>query len=188
MSNIIIIHGAFGNPEENWFPWLKDELIKLGHNAFVPAFPTPKNQTLGEWYKVFEEYKKYVNEYSILVGHSLGCAFILNLLEKSNVKIKAAFLVAAYCKLINNDYFDTISRSFMKDFEWKKIKNNCNNFFVYHSDNDMHLPTVMAEDLSKNLDGNLKIIKNGGHLNEKSGYTKFDILLNDIKSFIEKDL
>jgi len=23
---IVIIHGAFGHPQENWFPWLKDEL------------------------------------------------------------------------------------------------------------------------------------------------------------------
>ena len=25
MTKVILIHGAYGNPEENWFPWLKEE-------------------------------------------------------------------------------------------------------------------------------------------------------------------
>lgn len=41
MANVIIIHGAYGNPEENWFPWLKKELEKLDCRVFVPKFPTP---------------------------------------------------------------------------------------------------------------------------------------------------
>ena len=46
MTNIIIIHGSYGNPNENWFPWLKSELKKLKCNVFVPKFPTPENQSL----------------------------------------------------------------------------------------------------------------------------------------------
>ena len=186
--NAFIIHGAYGNPKENWFSWLKDELTKSGHNAYVPKFPTPKNQTLENWQKAFENYKKDLNENSILIGHSLGCAFILNLLEKENKKIKAAFLVAAYYKFIDNDYFDTISKTFMHDFRWELIKKNCENFFIYHSDNDMYQPVSMAHELTKNLNAKLKIIRNAGHFNQKSGYVEFEILLEDIKRLTAKDL
>ena len=51
-----IIHGAYGDPEENWFPWLKTKLEGLGHQVFVPKFPTPENQTLNNWFNVFNKY------------------------------------------------------------------------------------------------------------------------------------
>ena len=92
MTNVFIIHGAYGHPNENWFPWLKSELEKLGCKVFVPKFPTPENQSLENWLKVFKDYKQYLNENSIVVGHSLGPAFLLNILENLDKPIKAAFL------------------------------------------------------------------------------------------------
>lgn len=154
----------------------------------VPKFPTPKNQNLIAWFEVFNQYEKYMDKDTILIGHSLGSAFILNLLEKKNKKVKSAYLISPYYKLIGNDYFDTISKTFMKKFKWELIKKNCNNFFVYHSDNDIYLPVSISEELTNKLNGELKIIKDGGHLNKKAGFTKFEVLLEDIKMFLEKDL
>ena len=57
MTNVFIFHGTGGYPEENWFPWLKRELESLDCKAIVPQFPTPQNQTLENWLKVFEQYK-----------------------------------------------------------------------------------------------------------------------------------
>ena len=56
MKNIFIIHGAYGNPEENWIPWLKTELERLGCNVSAPRFPTPENQSLENWTKIFNKY------------------------------------------------------------------------------------------------------------------------------------
>ena len=69
MTNIFIIHGAYGHPEENWFPLLKQELEKHGHQVFIPKFPTPENQTLINWLKVSEAYIKKLGESSV-IGHS----------------------------------------------------------------------------------------------------------------------
>ena len=52
MKNAIIIHGTYGNPDENWFPWLKIELEKIGYQVYVPTFPTPENQNLEAWLKI----------------------------------------------------------------------------------------------------------------------------------------
>jgi len=46
MPNVIFFHGAYGDGQENWFPWLKGELEEIGCTVIVPVFPTPENQSL----------------------------------------------------------------------------------------------------------------------------------------------
>lgn len=75
--NVFIIHGSWGNPKENWFPWLKSELEKLGHKVFVPKFPTPIGQKLDAWLNIFKDYDNGLDRNSIMIGHSMGCALIM---------------------------------------------------------------------------------------------------------------
>ncbi len=106
MKTCIIIHGTYGSPNENWFPWLKVELKKIGWRVFTPKFPTPKNQSLATWLEAFAEYEQYINEDTIFVGHSLGPAFILRILEQANAKIQSAYLISGFTGLLNNPTFD----------------------------------------------------------------------------------
>jgi uncharacterized protein len=185
MISIFVIHGAYGNPEENWFPWLKFELEKLNNRVFVPKFPTPENQSLENWLKVFDEYKENLNEDSIVIGHSLGPAFLLNVIENLNKPIKAAFFVSGFLELLGNSDFDSINKTFIdRKFDWQKIKRNSSNFFVFHSDNDPYIPLEQAEKLAKNLGINPIIVKNAGHFNEKAGYSKFNLILEKIKPLL----
>jgi predicted alpha/beta hydrolase family esterase len=183
MTNILIIHGSYGHPEENWFPWLKSELVKLGCRVFIPKFPTPENQSLQNWLKIFKEYEQYLDENSIVVGHSIGPAFLLNVLENIDKPIKAAFFVSGFTGSLHNPKFDEINSSFAdKRFDWQKIKNNCARFFVFHSDNDPYVPLQKAKDLAKNLGVNIILVKNAGHFSEKAGYKQFELLLERIKT------
>ncbi len=183
MKTAIIIHGSYGNPNENWFPWLKSELEKVGYEVFVPEFPTPENQNLESWLNVFKEYENKLDKDTILIGHSLGPAFILNILERINKRIKACFFISGFLGLLDNKDFDDVNKTFFhKEFDWEKIKENCNNFLLYHSDNDPYVSIEKAKELSNKLNAKLKIIKNAGHFNEKAGYIKFNVLLKDIKN------
>ena len=124
--NFFIIHGSYGNPEENWLPWLKIELEKMNHRVFVPRFPTPENQSLNSWMGVFNDYKKYLDENTIFVGHSLGPVFLLSVIENLDIAIKSSFFVAGFVGLLNNPEFDKINKTFVnKSFDWQKIKQNC---------------------------------------------------------------
>ena len=188
-SVAIIVHGSYGSPDENWFPWLKVELEKSGYEVFVPKFPTPKNQKLGAWMDIFDKYTNSLDQNSILIGHSIGCAFILSVLEKLKIKIKAVFLVAGFLGPLGNEFYDTISKTFTKkEFDWEKIKSNCSRFLIYQADNDPHVPFSKGEEIAEKTQGTLKIIKNAGHFNEKSGYKKFGLLLEDIKKITAKHL
>lgn len=181
--NAIIIHGTYGNPKGNWFPWLKLELEKRNFKVYIPEFPTPENQNLENWFKVFDKYEKYLDENSIIIGHSLGVAFILNVLEKLNHQINAAFLVAGFIGLLNNPDFDVLNKTFtVKEFDWKKIRKNCKQFFVYNSDDDPYVPLEKGKEITENLGTELIIVKGAKHF----GKTKFPLLLKDIENLIEK--
>lgn len=178
--NFIIIHGIYGNPEENWFPWLKKQLEGMGYEAIVPKFPTPLDQTLDSWLRVFSNYENKINEETVLIGHSLGASFILNYLEKTNKKIKAAILVAGYHKLLENQ-FKELNKTFVgKEFDWNKIKSSCGKFFVFASDNDEYIPLEVGQELAQNLNAELNVVHGGGHLNKKAGYDDFHLLLETI--------
>ena len=92
--NVFIFHGTEGYPEENWFPWLKEKLEAKSCNVIVPQFPTPPiiPAKITEWFDVLKQYEKYIDENSIIVGHSLGGVFTLRILEKIKNPIKAVFL------------------------------------------------------------------------------------------------
>lgn len=173
-----IIHGSFSGPDKNWFPWLKSELESAGFQVFVPEFPTPEGQNLESWLKVFKDYEDKMDEDTIIIGHSLGCAFILNVLEKLKNPLCACFLVSSFTRLENNL---EVNKTFTdRDFDWDKIKKGSGKFFVIHSDNDPHIPLEKAKEIADSLDAEFDVVKDGGHFNEESGYTEFPFLLRKI--------
>src|SRR3989344_3965556 len=165
MPAIFIIHGYGGYSKENWFPWLEQELVKLGHKVIVPNFPNPGNPKLEEWLEYFSQFP--LDENTIAIGHSLGGAFILSLLEQQ--KLKAAFLVAAVSGPIEHEVDSKIKTFTHRKFNWIVIRNNCKNFNLFHSDNDPYIPLVQAESLAKNLKTKIILIEKGGHLNSSAG-------------------
>lgn len=182
MTKVFLIHGTYGNPNENWLPWLKKELEKMGCAVFAPEFPTPEGQTLENWMGVFEEYLNLIGSDTIVVGHSLGPAFILAVLEKIEEPIRAAFFIAPFIDSLDNPDFDKINRTFVdRKFDWDKIKKNCSKFVVFHSDNDSYVPLEKAEKIAENLGVDVIVVKRAGHFNEKAGYKKFELLLEKIK-------
>jgi predicted alpha/beta hydrolase family esterase len=178
---VIIIHGAYGSPEENWIPWLKEELESRGHQTYVPRFPTPEGQNLENWLRIFSEYSSKIDADTVLVGHSIGAAFILNVIERLNKPIRAAFLVAGFIELLNNKEVDPINKTIVeRRFDPTKIRQNCKRFFIYASDNDPYVPLEKAQKVCDLAGTKMILVKNAGHFNRKAGYAKFEMLRKDI--------
>lgn len=186
MATVFIIHGSFGKPEENWYPWLKMELQKKGHTVFVPPFPTPDGQSLENWRAVFLPYELEITSDTIFIGHSIGAAFLLRFLEGSDVKIRAAFLISGFASLLHNE-FDSVNRTFFDHpFLWDRIRAHCTQFFVLHSDNDPYVPVSFAKELATAVGVAPQIISAAGHFNEKSGYSTFPLLLEKVLGVLKK--
>ena len=140
-TNVFIFHGTEGHPKENWFPWLKKELKQNHCNVMIPQFPSPPvvAAKIDEWFAVLKDYERYINENTIIVGHSLGGVFTLRVLEKLKTPIKAALLVGTPIGIrpVLNFNRDKSFSGF--EFNWDAIKGNAKSFTVYHSDTDPYV-------------------------------------------------
>ena len=171
MKKVFLIHGFEGSPNGGWRPWLMGELEKHDIYACALPMPTPSQPVCSDW---VNEIKRAVDvnmeDEIYLVGHSLGVPAILRYLESAELKnISGAVLVSGPSQKNNNRKID----SFLENpFDYSKAKAMCSKFLIIHGDNDPNVPMSNAETLSRELEGKLVIVPNGGHLNGSSGWTQ----------------
>jgi uncharacterized protein len=171
----IFIHGTGGNPDETFYPYLKKN---LKGEIVAPQLPPAEEQSLKSWLNAFKPYEMLIDENTILIGRSIGPAFILRLLERSKKKAKACFLVAGFSSDIGSDDFRPVIESFLGEFDWEKIRNSCGKFFVYNADNDPYVPLANGKELAEKLGTKLIVVKGAEHF----WMDQFPNLLKDIKS------
>ncbi len=169
MKKVFIVHGFEGIPNGEWRPWLMGKLEQQEIYACVLAMPTPEHPVCAEWVdEISRHIERAAGDEIYLVGHSLGVPAILRYLESEPAKqISGAVLVSGPSEKNDNRAIDNFLD---KNFDFKKIKSRCEKFAVIHGDNDPYVPLDNARYLSKELNGELIIIANGGHLNGSSGW------------------
>lgn len=179
MKNYFIIHGSYGNPYKNWFPWLKNELSKRNFNCIVPNFPAPYMQNFECWNKILKSYLEigYITENTTFITHSLGSIFIIKFLIENEIKIKKIITVAGFNKLIFNDNNNLYNSFYVDDFDLNFINNYCKEKISIYSDNDPYIPQKEAEKFAESINSEKVLIKNAGHFNKKDGYVEFKEIL-----------
>lgn len=181
--NVIIVHGAYGYPEENWFGWLKEELHHQGIACHVPQLPTPNGQHLQTWIESFSQSVKYlITSHTVLIGHSLGAVFLLRWLEQQNGSIASVILAGAFLGSVNIPEFDIINASFFQTpFNWDLIKTRCNEFVCFYGTGDIYVVRNQFNQIADSLNAKKIIVSQAGHFNTASGYVKFPHILRYIK-------
>jgi uncharacterized protein len=121
---VIVLHGAQGGPDTNWFPWLHAALEAEGIEVLRPRLPTPQGQSLEAWLGTYDSAIEPLPSLpTILVGHSLGAAFALRLVERAIKPIAGLFLAAGFVGALGLPDYDTINHSFFADpFNWAGIR------------------------------------------------------------------
>lgn len=188
MNNVFIFHGTEGYPEENWFPWLKQELEQKSCKVFVPQFPSPPivPAKIAEWFDVLKNYEQDINKNTILIGHSLGGIFTLRILEKLTHPVKAAFFVGTPIGVQPIKNYDRDNGFSGFSFDWESIKKKAADFVVFQSDDDPYVGLENGKELSKNLGVELSFIPNAGHFNKRAGYLKFEKLRDKVLEVLAK--
>ncbi|MBU0540061.1 alpha/beta fold hydrolase [Patescibacteria group bacterium] len=177
---VILIHGYLGFPENNWFPWLKTELLSRGYEVTIPSMPNPALPVEEEW---VEKLKTLIHdpESTILVGHSLGCAAILHYLQNyKDPQFQGIVLVAGFGRefLKLEKFFGW----FKQPLDFSKIKKAAKKWICIHSKNDRLVPFAEGEWLSKKIGAEF-VVQNNGHFLKQEGVIELPAVLEAIESF-----
>lgn len=182
MYDYLIVHGSFGNPFENWTPWLFKELEKSGKSVLAPQFPTV-SQNYENWEAILSAYDKYIGENTSIISHSLGPAFVLDYIIRFKKQVNNLYFAAPFYGLINNPKFDEVNKTFFIYPSVSEAKNYFKTALCFFSDNDPYVPREMSESISIQINAKTEVVKDGGHLNRGAGFTEFSRLLEVINKY-----
>ena len=179
MNNYIILHGSFGSKDGNWFPWLKEQLEDKNLKVDVPQMPVGVgNQNFDNWSD--ELNKLDINENTIIIAHSIAPVFVCKYLINNKIKVKKLILVCGFNNYLGiNPDFDAVNEPMFLD-NLEDIKNYCDDIICFYSDNDPYVKFDIEKSFADTISNEQYIIKNGGHINAESGYTKFEEILKCI--------
>lgn len=180
-SNYLLLHGSFGSPFVNWFPYLRKKIEEKGLEVYSPDFPTGVGyQTYDNWSKLLKSYVEanIINNNTIIFAHSIASIFICKFLVENKIRVKRLVLVCGFNNYfgIDEDY-DTVNKSMYFD-NLLDIENYCDDIICFYSDNDPYVKYEAEKEFANTITKNQIMIHNGGHLNSESGYTEFADLLN----------
>jgi predicted alpha/beta hydrolase family esterase len=182
---VVILHGAHGGPDTNWFPWLSAELEAKGMEVVRPQLPTPLGQSLSAWTEAYDQVMRPLPPAAtILVGHSLGAAFALRLVERAREPFAGLFLAAGFIGALGLPDYDPINQSFFATpFDWPTIRaQKGHSARCWAADDDPYVPLARSQEIASHLDAPLDIVRGGGHLNGETGFTTFPAMRDAILS------
>lgn len=186
MSNYFVVHGSFGDPFENWFPWLKNELSSRNLECIVPQFPSPEHQNYENWERLLDYYRSLglVRPATVFVAHSSGATFVTKYIVENAIKIKGFVSVSGFNNFFaGSEDFDSInSPFFMKESEIAKFMSFCPSRHSFISDDDPYLPQEVLKGYSEAIESQLYILSDAGHINSEAGYDEFPELLEVLLS------
>jgi len=183
MDNYFIIHGSFGSPFSNWFPYLRKQIESKGLGVYTPDFPIGVGyQNYNNWSKLLKVYldANLINENTVIFAHSIAPVFICKFLIENKIKVKRLVFVCGFNNYLGiDDDYDAVNKSmYLNNLE--DIKNYCDDIVCYYSENDPYVKYDAEKEFADTITNNQVIIKDGGHLNSESGYEEFSELLKYI--------
>ncbi len=141
MIRAILIHGnGGGKPTDNWLPYLKLELEKIGIKVEAPQFPDANLARASYWLPFLQDSLK-ADDQTIIIGHSSGAIAAMKFAEKNC--LLGSMLVGAYHTDLGLEN-EKLSGYFDEPWDWEAIKKNQQWIIQFASLNDPWIPIKEA--------------------------------------------
>ena len=185
MKRVFIVHRWSGGPSDDWRPWLKSELEKLGYEVFVPEMPDTEVPVIEKWVSHLSQIVGIPDSQTYFVGHSIGCQAILRYLENVNELIGGAVFVAGWFNLENleDEEVKEIARPWIETaIDLEKIKKVLPKSTLIISDNDPYEAFEENKNRFSLLGSKIIVLHNAGHITEGDGFTELPEVLEEFKN------
>ncbi len=185
MKRVIIVHRWDGNPEADWYQWLKEELEERKVKVEILVMPHPERPEIISWVDVIKKHVKNPDKETYFIGHSIGCQAILRYLKtlSSDTKIGGCVLVAGFLKLneLETDDEKEVAGPWLKeDIDFNKIR-MMGPITALFSDDDPFVPLENKKIFEEKLNAKTFLEKGQGHFNE----TPAPSVLREISSLLK---
>lgn len=181
MDNYFIIHGSFGSPFGNWFPWLHDFISEDGKDVYVPQFPVGVGlQNYDNWSRLLEYYVELglINDNTTIIAHSIGPVFVSKFLTENKLKVKKLIFVCGFNNYLGlNEEYDNVNESMYFD-NLEDVKKYADEIICFYSDNDPYVRYEVEKDFADKVASKQIVVKGGGHINAESGYDTFEEIVS----------
>lgn len=177
MKVIFIPGNGGGGPTDNWFPYLKRELEKLGLQVIAVDFPDNYIARESSWVPFIRD-SLDADEETILIGHSSGAIAAMRLAETD--KLLGSVLVGAYYTDLNLP-IEKESEYFNRPWDWESIKENQKWIIQFASINDPWIPIEEARFVHHKLDTEYHEFLDQGHFEGDTRKLEFPELMEALK-------
>ena len=177
-KKVLLLHGWGGSDYPHWQSWLAGELAKdYGCVNFLKFsdFDTPK---LAVWLRELKDELEAFKP-DIVICHSLANTLWFHLCNREFMTpIEHLYLVAPPS---NECTIEELHEFFPVHVPLSLYAKHT---MLITSTNDPYMTQEEAANLQKDLNVEMKVIENGGHLNAESGYGTWEWMLNEISRLI----
>lgn len=160
MKNALVLHGRNCTPEMFWYPYIRNELEKLGYQTSVPLLPEYRSADREIWVPFIKRTFDF-QEDSILIGVSSSCAAILEVVESLNHFVDKVILVAGFISPLREENTHPVLKD---DYNWDKIRRNIRELYIINSDTDeIGADQNKGREIFQKLGGTQIIMHDQGH-------------------------
>lgn len=178
---VIIVHGLHSHPADCWFPWLKQALEERGFAVQVPRMPTPNAPEMKKWVATITKAIGMPNEYTILVGHSLGVIALLRYLETLQSGERVAGLISVAGRVMGKPYKRYgVSSFFQSPIRWKTVAHRAKKFIGIYSIDDPLVSTENGKIFARKLGAQLLFVQNKGHFSREDKVFALPVALHTV--------
>lgn len=179
MAKVVFIHGnGGGSNKDNWFPYLKQELTKLGLKVLDQDFPDADLARQNYWLPFLKNTLK-ADEDTIIIGHSSGAVAAMRFAEQT--KLLGTVLVGA-CYTDLGDEKEKASGYYQNPWNWQSIKDNQKWIIQFASIDDPWIPIEEARFIHSQLDSEYYEYTNQGHFGGDREKKTFPEIVKIIKT------